>query len=121
MVEWLLEVAVVIGGFVQLAILYHCNHFKGQMPIVADSLKTVSDELSDNLQNALSILEDMIELLEQTDAGGNIITTPNPATGESIMNMLTNQFMSNLISPTSHAEREIQTEDEDTQTTEIGN
>jgi len=118
----LLEIAVIIGSLVQLGILYHCRHFKGQMPIMANSLKSATEELNDNANNALSILEDMIEILDNQQDGGSIITQPNPTTGESIMGMLTNQVLSNIMSPVTHgSETEIPTQNENTQETEVGN
>jgi hypothetical protein len=118
----LLEIAVIIGSLVQLAILYHCNHFKGQLPVMAESFQNMGNDLNENAVNAMSILEDMIELLEQNPSDANIITTPNPNTGESLMGMLTNQVLSNIMSPSTHGRQtEIQEEDQDTKKAEIGN
>jgi hypothetical protein len=113
MVGGLLEINLILTNLMLFYLVVHCYQFKGQVPVMTESLKSYGMELNDNANNALSILEDMIELLEENPSGGNIINTPNPATGESIMNMLTNQFMANLISPNSHGTQEIPTQDEE--------
>ena len=120
MVGGLLEINLILTNLMLFYLVVHCYQIRGQMPVMADSLKIVGDELNDNATNALSILEDMIELLEQNPSEPNILSTPNPATGESLMGMLTGNLINHVMSPTSHAEREIQTENQNKTPTEIG-
>jgi len=120
MVGGLLEINLILTNLMLFYLVVHCYQIRGQMPVMADSLKTVGDELNDNANNALSILEDMIELLEQNPSEPSILSTPNPATGESLMGMLTGNLINHVMSPSSHGTQEIHTENEIKKTPEIG-
>jgi len=105
MVEGLLEINMIITNLLLFYIVVHCYQFKGQLPVMTESLKSYGMELNETSTNALTILEDMIDILEE-NGGVQSIQMGKPATGGGIPELLLGALMNKTNIAESHGTKE---------------
>jgi len=89
---------------------------------MAESFQNMGNDLNENAVNAMSILEDLMEILEENGSPPNPLTKSNTQTGINPMELLMGNLISHVMSPNSHApQEEIHTENENKTPTEVGN